>query len=81
MPVPTVTTQVTAGLSPQARSSHQAEETCKLGPGSQLKRAAAVPRWGRQAVATWECGPSVVRPSHFLRRAKAPDFYVKFLDF
>ena len=62
-----------------AASRSTATEAYKLGPVSHLKRAAVIPLG--QAVATWECGPNVARSFHFSRRAKAPDYYVKFLDF
>lgn len=44
-----------------------------------LKRTSAIPLG--QAAAMWECGPSIDRSFNFSRRAKPPDFYVKYLDF
>ena len=71
---------VGAGSLPVSTASRRnAWEACKPGPAPHLKRAAAVSL--EQAVATWECGPDTARSFRFSRRAKAPDFYVKPLDF
>ena len=71
---------VGAGSLPVSAATHRnAGEACKQGPAPHLKRAAAVSL--EQAVATWEYGPDTARSFRVSRRAKAPDFYVKLLDF
>ena len=68
----------TGSLPVSAASRAMQGKLVDWGPAPHLKRAAAVSM--EQTVATWECGPDAAR-SHFSRRAKAPDFYVKLLDF
>ena len=69
----------TGSLPVSAASRAMQGKLVDRGPAPHLKRAAAVSL--EQAVATWECGPDAARSLHFSRRAKAPDFYVKLLDF